>query len=103
MVHNDTVAIPAYGYNWTGSEYGYENSSGLLVATIDTETGLNRTGFVDHNKLADEVWGTSDRTYSPQMLRSLTIEDTLFSISTVGVIASDLNAPELPIAAVPLY
>jgi len=101
MVHNDTVAIPAYGYDWdSGGDYG--SGSGLLVASIDTETGLNQTGFIDHSELAATVWGDGGYRYSPQMLRSLMIEDTIFSISEVGIVASRLDAPEEPVASVPL-
>ena len=100
MVHKDTVAIPAYGYRW-GGDYGYDSQAGLLVATIDTETGLNQTGFIDHSDLAREVWGDGSG-YAPQMLRSMMIEDNLFSISEAGIVVSTLDNPEVPLATVPL-
>ena len=100
LVHNDTVAVPAYGYSWSGD---YESTSGLLVASIDTDTGLTQTGFVDHSALAKEVFGSDTESYMPQMRRSLMIEDNLFSISDVGIMVSSLETPELPIASVPLY
>lgn len=100
MVHKDTVAIPAYGYRW-GGDHGYDSQAGLLVATIDTETGLNQTGFIDHSDLAREVWGTGSG-YAPQMLRSMMIEDNLFSISEAGIVVSALDNPEVPLATVPL-
>ncbi len=102
MVHNDTIAIPAYGYSWDDG-YGVGYASGLMVASIDTESGLDQTGFIDHTDLAAEVWGYDADGYTPQMLRSLMIEDTLFSISNVGIVASSLEAPEEPIASVPLH
>jgi hypothetical protein len=100
LVHNNTVAVPVYGYNWRSD---YESASGLLVATIDTETGLTQTGFVDHSELAEEIWADDSASYMPQMLRSLTIENNLFSISDVGIMVSDLDNPELPIASVAIY
>ena len=98
MVHNDTVAIPAYGYNWDGD---HGDTSGLMVATIDTKTGLEQIGFVDHGTLVKEIWGDSE-TYMPSMRRSIVMDEVLFSISDIGIMVSPLSRPELPIATVPL-
>jgi uncharacterized secreted protein with C-terminal beta-propeller domain len=99
MVHNNTVAIPAYGYNWDGE---HSNTSGLMVATIDTETGLEQIGFVDHGALVDEIWGETE-SYMPSMRRSIVMDEILFSISDIGIMVSPLSRPEMPIAIVPLF
>jgi len=98
MVHNNTVAIPAYGYNWDGD---HGDTSGLLVATIDTKTGLEQIGFVDHRPLVDEIWGSYE-SYMPSMRRSIVMDENLFSISDIGIMVSPLSRPDLPIAIVPL-
>ena len=98
MVHNDTVAIPAYGYNWDGD---HSDTSGLMVATIDTKTGLEQVGFVDHGALVEEIWGDTE-SYMPSMRRSIVMDENLFSISDIGIMVSPLSRPEMPIAIVPL-
>ena len=98
MVHNNTVAIPAYGYNWDGE---HSSTSGLMVATIDTKTGLEQTGFVDHGELVAEIWGDTE-SYMPSMRRSIVMDDILFSISDIGIMVSPLSHPDMPIATVPL-
>jgi uncharacterized secreted protein with C-terminal beta-propeller domain len=119
LVYGDTVAIPAYGYSYSwGSETGdgmdeeatdgeYRETSGLIVADIDTETGLTQRGFVDHRPLVEAIYcpdsdDCSDTSYMPRMRRSLVIEDYLFSISELGVMVSSMEDPEVPLAAVPL-
>ena len=103
LVYGDTVAIPAYG--WT-SDGDWTAKSGLMVNTIDTKTGLTTRGFVDHRPLVEEVYcdaeeDCSDTSYVPYMLRSLVIEDMLYSISDLGVMVSTMDDPETPVAMVP--
>ena len=104
LVHNDTVALPVYGWSWdTDSEY----TSGLLVASINTNSGLKQTGFVDHSPLVEAVYCPEEEdcteSYVPQMRRSLMIEDYLFSISDLGIMVSSMDDPEVSIAEVPLF
>lgn len=104
MVHNDIVTLPVYGWSWdTDSEY----TSGLLVASINTNSGLTQTGFVDHSPLVEAVYCPDEKdcaeSYMPQMRRSLMIEDYLFSISDLGIMVSSMDDPEAIIAEVPLF
>ena len=104
LVHNDTVALPVYGWSWdTDSEY----TSGLLVASINTNSGLTQTGFVDHSPLVEAVYCPDEKdcteSFVPQMRRSLMIEDYLFSISDLGIMVSPMDDPEATIAEVPLF
>ena len=72
-----------------------------MVATIDTKTGLEQTGFVDHGELVAEIWGDTE-SYMPSMRRSIVMDDILFSISDIGIMVSPLSHPDMPIATVPL-
>ena len=112
LVYGDTVAIPAYGYTWGGGSsdeeaedegwYSSDYTSGLLVASIDTKSGLKERGFVDHSSLVEEIYGEDATDFLPQMRRSLVIEDYLFSISELGVMVSKMASPEEPLASIPL-
>mgnify|MGYP003949615111 CR=1 FL=1 len=103
LVYGDTVAIPAYGWSHDGD---WRETSGLMVNTVDTKTGLSTRGFVDHRPLVESLYcddeeDCSDTSYMPQMRRSLVIEDMLYSISDLGVMVSTLADPETPVAMVP--
>ena len=113
LVYGDIVAIPAYGYTRSDADDfsddwgGYSYESGLVVAEIDVESGLERRGFVNHRPLVEEVYCDGDgedcdSSYVPQMRRSLVIEGHLFSISELGVMVSKVDDPETPLTMVPL-
>ena len=114
MVYGDTVAIPTYGYDWDDMESDeayYRSTSGLLVATIDTHRGLSKRGFVSHRPLVEAIYcpeedegegeDCTDTSFTPQLRRSLVIEDYLFSISDLGLMVSSMADPEVPVATVP--
>jgi uncharacterized secreted protein with C-terminal beta-propeller domain len=117
LVYGDTVAIPTYGYSWsdmtsdesdmTSDEGYYRPTSGLLVATIDTRSGLSERGFVSHRPLVEAIYcpeegeDCTDTSFTPQLRRSLVIEDYLFSISDLGLMVSSMADPEVPVATVP--
>jgi uncharacterized secreted protein with C-terminal beta-propeller domain len=103
LVYGDTIAIPAYGWTDDGS---WRETSGLMVNTVDTKTGLTTRGFVDHRPLVEALYCTDEEdcaetSYMPQMRRSIVIEDMLYSISDLGVMVSTLDDPERPVAVVP--
>lgn len=103
LVYGETIAIPAYGWSDDGS---WRETSGLMVNTIDTKTGLTTRGFVDHRPLVEALYcgeeeDCTETSYMPQMRRSLVIEDMLYSISDLGVMVSTLDDPERPVAVVP--
>ena len=113
LVYGDIVAIPAYGYTRSDADEfsddwgGYSYESGLVVAEIDVDSGLERRGFVNHRPLVEEVYCDGDgegcdSSYVPQMRRSLVIEGHLFSISELGVMVSKVDDPETPLTMVPL-
>ena len=85
----------------------WRETSGLMVNSIDTKTGLTTRGFVNHRPLVEALYcevdeDCSDTSYMPQMRRSLVIEDMLYSISDLGVMVSALDDPEIPVAVVPI-
>jgi uncharacterized secreted protein with C-terminal beta-propeller domain len=103
LVYGDTIAIPAYGWTDDGS---WRETSGLMVNTVDTKTGIKTQGFVDHRPLVEALYCDDDKdcaetSYMPQMRRSIVIEDMLYSISDLGVMVSTLDDPERPVAVVP--
>jgi len=115
LVYGDIVAIPAYGYTWSGGASdemeepwgGSSYQSGLVVAEIDVKDGLTQRGFVNHRPLVEEIYCDGkaedcDSSYMPQMRRSLVIEGNLFSISELGVMVSKVTDPETPLTMVPL-
>ncbi len=117
MVVDDTVAIPVYGYtwdtmgdagdDWTGADSEWAARSGLLVATVDTDSGLTKRGYVSHRPLVEAIYcpeeeeDCAESSYTAWMRRSLVIEDYLFSISDLGVMVSTMADPETPLASVP--
>jgi len=69
-------------------------TSALAVLEVDASRGIRELGRVSHDDLAAPgVW--------PWMRRSVYVEDYLFSLSTAGLKASLLRAPERVVAAVP--
>lgn len=115
LVYDDIVAIPAYGYSWSGGagdvavsdEYSDTTISGLMVADIDVEDGLRARGFIDHRPLVEAIYCSDegedcDTSFMPQMRRSLVIEGHLFSISDLGVMVSTVADPETALNMVPL-
>jgi uncharacterized secreted protein with C-terminal beta-propeller domain len=78
------LSFPFYGYSPTGFRSSAE------VFKIDIESGITKLGSVDHSAL----FGTYTRGYcggwfSPEVRRTLFMEDVLYSISYAGVIATD--------------
>ena len=81
------LSIPA----WTWSEEGH--FSGLVVLDVDQQRGIAEAGRIDHSDLARTEW-------PPALRRSVYIEESLYSISDVGVKVNDLYNPSVERAAV---
>jgi uncharacterized secreted protein with C-terminal beta-propeller domain len=118
--HRNVLSIPAYRYSYTVDEngyYDYDYFSGTLSFDIDVEsnTGIELIGEVDHRDLVEESeclytlyydydeavcddWG-----WYANVRRNVYIEDNLFSISNYGVRVTDLNDPSSSIANVLFY
>ena len=78
------LSFPFYGWSSTGC------SSSAELFQIDLDSGITRLGSIDHTQL----FGTNSRGYcggyySPEVRRSVFMEDVLYSISYGGIIASD--------------
>jgi hypothetical protein len=80
------LSFPYYGWSSTG----FRSSAELFK--IDIDSGITKLGSVDHTAL----FGTYSRGYcggwfSPEVRRTLFMEDVLYSVSYAGVIATDTN------------
>ncbi|MEL6344001.1 MAG: beta-propeller domain-containing protein [Myxococcota bacterium] len=94
--HRETLAIPAYNYDWDDGEY----FSGILSLDVDLEAGLTEIGQIDHaDMVADSEclyggWEDCEEYYwYAWMRRGVIIEDNLYSISDYGVKVTNLNDP----------
>ncbi|MCB9777173.1 MAG: beta-propeller domain-containing protein [Alphaproteobacteria bacterium] len=107
--HRDSLAVPAYTYTYEDGDY--EEFSGLLVLGVDLDAGtLTETGRISHSGLAastecpDDPWDDCyDYGDYAWMRRSVVVEDWLYSISTYGVVVSELSHPDSVVAEVPFY
>lgn len=91
------LSFPFYGYSATG----FRSSAELF--SIDLASGITKVGSVDHTALfGQRSRGYCGGYYSPQVRRSVFMEDVLYSISYAGVIATDtknINGAPLATAA----
>jgi hypothetical protein len=91
------LSFPFYGW----SQSGFRSSA--EVFKIDLDTGITPLGSVDHTKLFGTYsQGWCSGYFSPEVRRTLFIEDTLYSISYAGVIASDVANLSTPVATAAL-
>jgi uncharacterized secreted protein with C-terminal beta-propeller domain len=115
--HRGILSIPAYSYSYDTSSGVYDQFSGLISFSIDTEEGIEEHGRVDHQSLVSDseciynVW-YADNGYEyecgywewqSRVRRSIYIEDSLFSVSDYGMKVNDLYEPETEIAEVKFY
>jgi uncharacterized secreted protein with C-terminal beta-propeller domain len=119
--HRDILSIPAYRYSYDVDENGnhhYDYFSGTLSFDIDVEsnTGIQPIGEVDHRQLVEESECLYSRYYDyyddsvcddwgwyANVRRNVYIEDNLFSISNYAVRVTDLNDPSVSITDVLFY
>ncbi len=85
--------------------------NGLLVLTVDPQTGFEEVGHIEHNDLAQRYWcelrdhrecDDPDRVWQTEMVRSRFIDDYVYSFSSVGLRVNDLAALEIERAALVL-
>lgn len=93
--HNGVLSIPVYTYSYTGDggEGGYDWFSGLLVLSVDADTGITELGRVDHADLA------GGRDSYAWMRRGLYVEDWLYSVSDVGLKVNELMDPSVEVTS----
>lgn len=88
----DLLVLPVYSSNFVDGEWSYWN--GVFVFNLTLDQGFVLKGTVSH-------MGT-DNSYDGSIQRSLYIDDALYTVSTIKVMANDLatlemlNAVELP-------
>jgi uncharacterized secreted protein with C-terminal beta-propeller domain len=90
--HRDVLSIPAYVHG------GDSTFSGLIVLSVDPESGIFELGRVDHSHLPSDQWGSW-----AWLRRSVYIEDALYSVSNLGVKVNELFDPAVVLAEVPFY
>jgi uncharacterized secreted protein with C-terminal beta-propeller domain len=91
------LAIPYSDY--TSSARGYSYRSSIEVFRVTPQDGIQPLGSVDHDGVA------GSQTYpgwSPQVRRSVMMEDFVYSISSSGVKVNDTRAAMRTVATVPL-
>lgn len=109
--YNGVLSVPVYTYDYDDATGAWDGFSGMLVAGVDTASGVAELGRVDHADLvseseclwADEEWGTdpcADSYWYANMRRSVVIEDYLYSISDYGVKVTEHADPGVEIAKV---
>ncbi len=93
------LSIPAYVGGADAS--GGSTFSGLLVLWVDADTGISELGQIDHADLpppSSDPYGGYVR-----MMRSVDIEDAIYSLSTRGIKVNRLMVPDTELARVPFY
>jgi uncharacterized secreted protein with C-terminal beta-propeller domain len=85
--HRGVLSVPVQWYRSPGY------FSGIVALSVDTEKGIRELGRVDHMDMST-YW------YPPEMLRSIYVENTLYSLSTAGFKASELTRPENVLATI---
>lgn len=115
--HNGVLSVPIYTYDYSEVTGEWSGFSGLWVLQVDTGTGIEELGRVDHADLVaasdclyDEWYGYDggedsgapcpDTWWYAWMRRSVIMEDKLFSISDYGLKASELYEPDQTVASV---
>jgi hypothetical protein len=91
-----TLGLPLVDYDY---DYGVQETS-LELYHVDTTTGIEHTGSVDHTAFVDEdtrSWGWCD-----QVRRSIFIEDYVFAVSNLGVQVAMIDDPSTTLASFPL-
>lgn len=116
--HNGVLAVPIYTYDQDESTGDWTGFSGLWVNSVDTTTGIDELGRVDHTDLVAEsdcIWdeaygagkgGTDVDSGAPcandywyaGMRRSVVMEDWLYSVSDYGVKVTALRDPSDTVA-----
>lgn len=92
-----TLAFPFYGYDGNGM------TSTLELFKIDTATGFQKLGSVDHSTLVASAprTGYCGGRYSPHVRRGVFFEDVVFAISYGGMTAHKLSDLQTPLAELP--
>ncbi len=104
--YKKVLAIPLTGYQTSRSQYDYRNwTSQMMLYNIDIEEGITAAGNVDHKDLIAEAMSGQKESSSYKygnntfkMRRAVFMENTLFSISMVGIMANDLSQLSTPIS-----
>jgi hypothetical protein len=86
---------------------GYDNgvSSTLEVFHVDTATGFEKLGSIDHTALLasqSQAAGGCYSSYGPEVRRGLFLENVAYAVSAGGIIAADIHSLATPIATLPL-
>ena len=109
--HDGVLSVPIYTYDYDETTGAWDGFSGMLVAGVDTASGVTELGRVDHaDMVADSacLWSEEDWGYDPcaesywyaNMRRSVVIEGNLYSISDYGVKVTEQADPNAEIARV---
>ena len=113
--HRDVLTIPAYSSSYDQDTGVYDYFSGAMSFAIDTDTGIDVIGTVDHRPLVEESECLYSRNYRydenvcqdwawyANVRRNVYIEDNLLSISNYGVRVTELNNPSEEIKDVLFY
>ncbi len=107
----DTLSVPIYTYDYDHDTGADKSFSGLLVLDVDLDAGaLTELGRVDHGDLAaastcpDDPWDDCyDYGDFAWLRRSVVIEDWLYSLSSYGIVVTELRDPSTEVAEVIWY
>jgi hypothetical protein len=109
--HDGVLSVPIYTYDYDDSSGAWSGFSGMLVAGVDTSSGVSELGRVDHADLVRDslcLWDEAEWGYDPcasdywwsAMRRSVVIDGNLYSISDYGLKVTDQDAPDTELARV---